>query len=200
MKSPRYALLSVFTKDSQFLQFATFLVSQGYKLVSSGGTAKFLLGNDLEVTDVEELTGFPPMLKHRVVTLAPQVHAGLIATDDMLSELEEHDLIKFDLLYVTFYPLEEEMAKQGTTLQSCIDSTDIGGPTMVASACKSRRMIVMTGPQQVRKVTDWMKSGCADPEEFCYELETEALQACADYAQLSADVRQSFTLTPADVY
>ncbi len=195
MKAKRYALLSVYNKDSQFLTFAKFLVSVGFTLVSSGGTAKFLLDNGLEVLDVEKLTGFPPMLKHRVVTLAPQVHAGLIATEDMLPELDEHELLKFDLIYVTFYPLADELEKEGATLQSCIDSTDVGGPTMINSACKSRRMIVMTGPHQVGIVTSWFTNGCPDEVRFKFDLETEALNACADYAVLSASVREEFSLT-----
>jgi phosphoribosylaminoimidazolecarboxamide formyltransferase/IMP cyclohydrolase len=49
----------------------------GWDLISSGGTAAALREANLAVTDVADLTGFPAILGHRVVTLHPKVHGGM---------------------------------------------------------------------------------------------------------------------------
>ncbi len=41
------------------------------------------------MTDVAELTGFPAILGHRVVTLHPVVHAGLLADLDQAEHRAE---------------------------------------------------------------------------------------------------------------
>ena len=48
-------------------------------IVSSGGTAKAVAERGVPVTDVADLTGVPAILDHRVVTLHPKVHGGLLA-------------------------------------------------------------------------------------------------------------------------
>jgi len=71
------ALLSVFDKTG-LVPFARILAEAGIQLISTGGTAKFLRENDLQVTDLSAYTGFPEMLDGRVKTLHPKVHGGLL--------------------------------------------------------------------------------------------------------------------------
>ena len=79
------ALLSVYDKAG-VVELARGLHELGWTLVSSGGTAGAIAAADLPVTDVAELTGLPAILGHRVVTLHPKVHAGILA-DRRLSRL-----------------------------------------------------------------------------------------------------------------
>ena len=72
------ALLSVYDK-SGIVDLARELADLGVDLVSSGGTAAALREAGLTVTDLSELTGFEPILGHRVVTLHPKVHGGILA-------------------------------------------------------------------------------------------------------------------------
>ena len=72
--SVRRALLSTYDKTG-LAAFAEGLQRLGISLVASGGTARFLTDAGLEVTPLEELTGFGEMLGHRVVTLHPAVPA-----------------------------------------------------------------------------------------------------------------------------
>jgi len=55
------------------------LVTLGFDLVASGGTATSLRGAGLKVKDVSEITGAPEMLGGRVKTLHPAVHAGILS-------------------------------------------------------------------------------------------------------------------------
>ena len=72
------ALLSVFDK-SGIVEFARSLHDLGWGLVSSGGTARVIADAGVPVTDVAELTGLPAILGHRVVTLHPKIHGGILA-------------------------------------------------------------------------------------------------------------------------
>ena len=72
------ALLSVFDKTA-VVPFARGLVDLGWTLVSSGGTAKVLAEAGVRVTDVADITGYPAILGHRVVTLHPKIHGGILA-------------------------------------------------------------------------------------------------------------------------
>ena len=76
------ALLSLYDKTGAD-DFARELVSLGWDLVSTGGTAKALRAAGLAVRDVEALTKFPEMLDGRVKTLHPAVHGGLLARRDV---------------------------------------------------------------------------------------------------------------------
>ena len=70
------ALLSVYDKTG-IVDLARGLHDLGWRLVSSGGTATApwpMPG--LPVTDLAELTGYPAILGHRVVTLHPVIHGG----------------------------------------------------------------------------------------------------------------------------
>ena len=69
----RQALISVSDK-SNLVEFASFLVGKGYKILSTGGTFKHLQDNGIEVVEVKDVTGFPEILDGRVKSLHPAIH------------------------------------------------------------------------------------------------------------------------------
>ncbi len=66
----RTALLSVSDK-TDLVAFARHLAHHGTRLISTGGTARALREAGLEVTAIEQITGFPEMMDGRVKTLHP---------------------------------------------------------------------------------------------------------------------------------
>ncbi|MCI1637035.1 MAG: bifunctional phosphoribosylaminoimidazolecarboxamide formyltransferase/IMP cyclohydrolase, partial [Bifidobacterium crudilactis] len=72
------ALVSVFHKEGIEALAAAF-VKAGTQVVSTGSTAKVLSALGVQVTPVEEVTGFPESLEGRVKTLDPHIHAGILA-------------------------------------------------------------------------------------------------------------------------
>ncbi len=62
------ALLSVYDKAG-ITEFAQQLHDLGWELISSGGTATAISAAGIPVIDVAEITGYPAILGHRVVTL-----------------------------------------------------------------------------------------------------------------------------------
>ena len=66
----------------------------GWRIVSSGGTAKAIAAAGTPVTDLAELTGVPAILDHRVVTLHPKVHGGLLADPDQARAPGRHGRVR----------------------------------------------------------------------------------------------------------
>jgi phosphoribosylaminoimidazolecarboxamide formyltransferase/IMP cyclohydrolase len=162
----RCALLSVYDK-SGIEHFARALVGGGWRIYASGGTAKTLAAAGIPTTDVADLVGGSAILGHRVVTLSREIHAGLLArpVPEDLAELDELGVPFIDLVCVDLYPLAEEIARPGSTPDSVIEKTDIGGPTMLRSAAKGRR-IVISLPEQRAEVLRWLAAGEPDAAEI----------------------------------
>src|SRR5665811_1008169 len=180
----KIALISVYDKEG-IDDFAKSLIELGWKIVSSGGTAKYLTEAGVENTDVAEITGMPAILSHRVATLHPKIHGGLLAlnTPEHLAELEKYGIPWIDLVCNDFYPLEEEISKIEATQDSVIEKTDIGGPTLVRSAAKGGR-IVICDKEDRGKVIDWLKEGEPDKENFLNDLRAKT-EACLLYTSPS---------------
>jgi len=142
--SRKTALISVYDKKG-IVEFVTALVQLGWQILASGGTAKVLKEAEIEVIDVAELVGGGAILGHRVVTLSRELHAGLLADTgdlDQVEEMKQLGLPIIGLVCCDFYPLAEAIAKPGATIESVVEMTDIGGPTMVRSAAKGRRIVI----------------------------------------------------------
>jgi phosphoribosylaminoimidazolecarboxamide formyltransferase / IMP cyclohydrolase len=126
----RRALLSVFDKAG-IVELAGELHEIGWDLISSGGTAKAIAAAGLPVADVATLTGLPAMLGHRVVTLHPKVHGGILADldePDHLVDLQQYGIDPIGLVVVNLYPFHDRPS---------IETIDIGGPAMVRAAAKN---------------------------------------------------------------
>ncbi len=142
----KLALLSVSDK-SGLVEFATALVKQhGYKLLSTGGTAKLLAEKGLPVTEVSQHTGFPEMMEGRVKTLHPKIHGGLLCRRDKADHLaaaKAHSIDLIDLVVVNLYPFEQTVAKKGVHFEEAIENIDIGGPSMLRSAAKNHESVTV---------------------------------------------------------
>lgn len=187
----RTALLSVYNKDG-IVKFAKELVGLGWTLYASGGTCRTLANAGVPVTDVAELVGGEAILGHRVVTLSREVHAGLLsrAVYVDLAEMEELGLPFIDLVCVDLYPLTEEIAKPDSTPDSVLEKTDVGGPTMLHSAAKGRRVVISV-PAMREAVLTWLKAGEPEPDRFRLQLAAAAERQVADYISASADYLES---------
>src|SRR5205085_1200654 len=71
------------------------------------------------------------------------------------------------------------------TMESVIEKTDMGGPAMLRSAAKGRR-IVVCDPADRQKVVDWLKGGEKDRAQFIAELAAKAEGYIAHYVLTSA--------------
>ena len=140
----RRALLSVSDKTG-LVEFARGLVTAGYDILSTGGTAKTLREAGIEVTDVSEVTGFPEIMDGRVKTLHPKIHGGLLArrdNDDHLAAMDDQRIGGIDLLAVNLYPFEAQRAKTDD-FATLVEYIDIGGPAMLRAAAKNHEFVTV---------------------------------------------------------
>jgi phosphoribosylaminoimidazolecarboxamide formyltransferase/IMP cyclohydrolase len=156
----KQALISVSDKTG-VLDFARALSALGVNILSTGGTAKLLQDNGVPVTEVADYTGFPEMLDGRVKTLHPKVHGGILARRDFpehIAKLEEHGIPQIDMVVVNLYPFQATVAKEQCSLEDAIENIDIGGPTMLRSAAKNHRdVVVIVDPADYGPVLAEMK-------------------------------------------
>ena len=178
------ALISVSDKTGIF-EFAQALHALGFKLLSTGGTAKLLAEAGLPVTEVADHTGFPEMLDGRVKTLHPKIHGGLLARRDMpehMVALKEHGIATIDLLVVNLYPFEATVAKPGCTLEAAIENIDIGGPAMVRSAAKNWKDVgVLTDVSQYEGVLTELKTCGKLTDKTRFSLSVAAFNRISQY-------------------
>ena len=132
------ALISVFYKNGLDVLVKE-LVNNGFRLLSTGGTRKFIedLGYDVEA--VEDLTGYPSILGGRVKTLHPKVFGGILGRRELESdvqEMSEYDIPNIDVIVVDLYPFEETLAS-GASHDDIIEKIDIGGISLIRAAAKN---------------------------------------------------------------
>ena len=167
------ALLSVYDK-SGIVELAKALHDVGVELVSSGGTAKVIAEADIPVLDVAELTGSPAMLGHRVVTLHPKVHGGILADRNdpaHLADMETFSIEAIDIVVSNLYPFGADPAGfDHAQAASSEDLIDIGGPAMMRAAAKNHASVTVL----------------VDPDD--YEL---VLAELRDAGQTSASTRRA---------
>jgi phosphoribosylaminoimidazolecarboxamide formyltransferase / IMP cyclohydrolase len=156
----RRALISVYDKGG-LRELGEGLVELGWELVASGGTASFLEEHGLPVTRVETLTGFAEILGHRVVTLHPAVHGGILARRDVpedLADLAEHDIEPIDMVVVNLYPFTEVASKRGVTEEEAVEMIDIGGPTLLRAAAKNfHHVAAVARPERYDRILEELR-------------------------------------------
>jgi phosphoribosylaminoimidazolecarboxamide formyltransferase/IMP cyclohydrolase len=115
------------------------LQEKGWEIISTGGTAKHLKNNNIDVLEVSKITGFPEILDGRVKTLHPLIFGPILAkkSKEHLGQLEQFSLSKIDLVIVNFYPFEEALEKKEKGMDFMVENIDIGGPSMVRAAAKN---------------------------------------------------------------
>lgn len=160
MPKIKIVLISVANK-SGVVGFAKELEAMGIKMLSTGGTAGVLWEAGIPVRDVSEHTGSPEMLNGRVKTLHPKVHGGILARRDNPKDMEEikkYGIELIDMVVCNLYPFEETIAKPGCTFDDAIENIDIGGPTILRSAAKNfKDVVVVVNPADYTSVIKEMK-------------------------------------------
>lgn len=159
------ALLSVSDKEG-LVPLAQGLLAQGYRLISSGGTAAALAAAGLPVTRVAEVTGAPEILGGRVKTLHPTIHGGILAKrddPDHQRDLEARGIQPIDVVVVNLYPFSRTVAQANVSWEEAIEQIDIGGPAMVRAAAKNHAHVaVLTDPSHYPPFLEALQAGAVD--------------------------------------
>ena len=161
MTLKRRALLSVSDK-SGIERLGRSLVELGFELISTGGTARALRAEGLQVTEVADITGHPEIMAGRVKTLHPAVHGPLLARRDVPGDLEALASFGYrpiDLVAVNLYPFRQTVARGGVEVGEAMEQVDIGGPTMIRAAAKNHAHVwVVVDPADYSAVVAALES------------------------------------------
>ncbi len=177
------ALISVSDKTG-IVDFAKALHGLGVEIISTGGTATALQNSGIPVIKISDVTEFPEMMDGRVKTLHPRIHGGLLALRNNathMAEAKKHGIAMIDMVVVNLYPFEATIAKPDVHLEEAIENIDIGGPSMIRSASKNYKdVIVLVDPADYGKILDELKSGTVS-QETRFGLMVKAFEHTARY-------------------
>ncbi|WP_291259419.1 bifunctional phosphoribosylaminoimidazolecarboxamide formyltransferase/IMP cyclohydrolase [Fusobacterium sp.] len=155
------ALISVFDKGG-ILEFAQFLIKKNVEIISTGGTYRYLKENNIPVIEVAEVTKAPEMLDGRVKTLHPVIHGGILAIRDNKEHMETikaRGIESIDMVVVNLYPFFKKV-NEDLTFEEKVEFIDIGGPTMLRSAAKSfKDVVVISDTTDYEIVMNEMEAG-----------------------------------------
>jgi len=178
------ALISVSDKKD-ITDFAKGLSKLNIEIISTGGTASVLKNQKIPIIEISEVTNFPEMMDGRVKTLHPNVHAGILARRDKkdhMNALENQKIKPIDLIIVNLYPFEATIKKPNVTLEEVIENIDIGGPTLLRSAAKNYKdVLVVTNPQRYPEILKALQSKQKINKKLREQLAIEAFTHTAQY-------------------
>ena len=176
------ALVSV-TDKTGVVDFCKGLEKLGFEIVSTGGTMKKLVEEGVKAISIDDVTGFPEMLDGRVKTLHPKVHGGLLFRRDLeehVKTVQEHGIAPIDLVCVNLYEFEKAL-KAGKPMEDMIENIDIGGPSMIRSAAKNfKDVLIVTDPKDYDKVLEAIENDATD-YDFRLNLAYKAFSTTGAY-------------------
>lgn len=143
-KAIKTALISVFHKDG-LDQILKKLHEEGVKLLSTGGTQKFIEELGYPCTKVEKITTYPSILGGRVKTLHPKIFGGILGrreNEGDIKEMAQYEIPAIDLVVVDLYPFEETV-KSGASEADIIEKIDIGGISLIRAGAKNFKDVVI---------------------------------------------------------
>ncbi len=182
------ALLSVSDK-SGIVDFAKGLEKLGFEIISTGGTYKVLKESGIKVIEIDEVTKFPECFEGRVKTLNPYVHGGILYKRDNqahVNQAKELEVNAIDLVCVNLYPFKETIQRTDD-FEEIIENIDIGGPTMVRSAAKNfKDVIIVTDSADYSSILEALENK-TDSFEFRRDLMIKAYEHTAAYDSMIAN-------------
>lgn len=181
----RRAIISVSDKRG-IVEFAKGLKELGVEILSTGGTAKKLRENNIEVVDIAEYTGFPEILDGRLKTLHPLIHGGILGKRSAVKhqrEMKKNKIKPIDMVVVNLYPFEDISEDESCTLEKAIENIDIGGPTMLRAAAKNYKDVAtVVDPDDYESVLSELKKNNGSlGEVFAFALAQKVFAFTARY-------------------
>ncbi|AKC60112.1 bifunctional phosphoribosylaminoimidazolecarboxamide formyltransferase/IMP cyclohydrolase [Blochmannia endosymbiont of Polyrhachis (Hedomyrma) turneri] len=192
----RRALISVSNKLN-ILEFAHALAQKNIHLLASGGTAETLSSAGLKVTEISQYTNFPEIMNGRIKTLHTKIYAGILARPQIDNDIMQKYSIKhIDMVIINFYPLtsippinKDIKNHHNTNYDITTDNIDIGGPSIVRSAAKNyKNVLVIVDIKDYTKIIDELNNNNGKISiKTRLQLATKAFQYVATYDTLIAN-------------
>lgn len=184
VKKIKTALVSVYHKDG-LDEIIKKLHAEGVRLLSTGGTQKFIEELGVPCDAVEDLTTYPSILGGRVKTLHPKVFGGILGRRDNTGDKEQmakYEIPEIDLVIVDLYPFVDTVAS-GADFQSIIEKIDIGGISLIRAAAKNfKDVVIVASKAQYKALSEMLaaKGAASDYEDRLWFAE-QAFEVSSSY-------------------
>ncbi|ASP28673.1 phosphoribosylaminoimidazolecarboxamide formyltransferase / IMP cyclohydrolase [Spiroplasma corruscae] len=182
----KYALISVSDKTN-LIEFARELTSLDYKIISTGGTYKYLVENKIEAVMVESITGFPEILDGRVKTLHPLIYGGILSIRSNKShsnQIKEHNIKSIDIVAIDLYPFLKTIQNDSSLHEDIVENIDIGGVSLLRAAAKNYKdVLTICDINDYMLVIEKLKSNQVD-NRFKLTLSQKAFAHTSSYDSL----------------
>ena len=158
----KIALISVSDKTG-IVDLAQKLISFGYEILATGGTAKMIGNAGIKYTGVEEFASFPEIFSGRVKTLQPKIFGGILMRRNDKSDQKEaeiNNISPIDIVCVNLYPFPKVVKRSDISLDEKIENIDIGGPSLIRASAKNYKFVsVLTNPNQYNEFITELSEG-----------------------------------------
>ena len=186
-KNNKYALVSVFDKTG-IVDLVKSLISSGFNIISTGGTAKVLKKAKIKVIPIEKITDNPEAFDGRMKTISFEIESGILFDRKSKKHRKQATLLKIpsiDIVICNFYPFSKAAKDKNTDSASLIEMIDIGGPTMVRAAAKNYiNVAVLVDPADYLKAITELKNTKKISLRTRKYLAVKAFKLTADYDSL----------------
>ena len=183
MKKIKRVLISLSDK-SNLTELAACLKKFNVEFLSTGGTAKALVKQGIDVFPVDDYISFPEIMGGRLKTFHPKIHGGILGRRSIDNEvMAEHGILEIDLVVVNLYPFKKTIETQGVTFADAVANVDIGGVAMLRGAAKNHNDVaVLCDPNDYKDVIDKLNANnCSLDFATRMELATKAFSYTANY-------------------
>lgn len=161
----KFALISVFDKTG-IVEFSKTLIKLGYRIISTGGTAKVLSESNIPVIPIQEITGNPESFDGRMKTISFQIESGILfdrSNKDHVKEAKDLKIKPIDIVVCNLYPFEHTIKKDNVKLEDAVENIDVGGPTMIGAAAKNfNNVLVVVDPKDYQGISEKMQNQIMD--------------------------------------
>ena len=183
IKTIRTALISVYHKDG-LEEILAALHREGVKLLSTGGTQKFIESLGYPCQRVEDVTAYPSILGGRVKTLHPKIFGGILSRRGLAedeAEILKYAISPIDLVIVDLYPFEATVAS-GATSAEIIEKIDIGGISLIRAGAKNfKDVVIIPSKSEYAALTDILQEGAQTTIEQRRWFAARAFEVSSQY-------------------
>ena len=149
------ALISVADKTG-IIELAQFLCSKSVEIISTGGTYDLLKKSNIPVTHISNITSYKKPIDSVIKKLYPEIYAGISASRNDSKQMKQLNNLKIypiDIVVANLFPFEQLYKDTKKSLDDCLNFIDIGGPTMLRSAAKNYKdIIVISDPSDYSQI------------------------------------------------
>lgn len=159
LKKIKRALITVSDK-SQLDILTKGLVKFGIKIISTGGTGKFLKELSIPYTPIKKLTGHSELFSGRIKTISFEIISALLFDRSSKTHLDEANKLgikPIDLVVCNLYPFKK-VSSECDEIPLLVENIDIGGVTLLRSGAKNfNDVVVCSSPNQYNELLKTLK-------------------------------------------